>query len=102
MKPIRLKCPETGCDREVISKFEVEEALVGPGGVLTNKPLAVERTFRGWCPVHGPVLPTKDGGHHVTKPKGLPKKEPVGFVAESEWQVIAFAVRTPGRRFEPF
>lgn len=102
MKPVILKCPETGCDREVVcSKFQVEEALVGPGDVLTNKPLAVERTFGGPCPVHGWVWPAKDAGHHLTKQKRLPENESVGYVVESEHQVIAFAVRASGRRFEP-
>jgi hypothetical protein len=103
MKPIKLKCPETGCDREAVcSKFEFEETLVRAGGVLTNKPGVVERTFDGECPDHGPVWPTKDAGHHLTKQKiYLPEYEPVGYEFESESQVIAFAVRTPGRRFEP-
>ncbi len=81
-----LKCPIPGCDREVaVQEFTSEEALVSSAKGLVRKPKAVRRIFRATCPDHGKVS-VADYGHHITS------SEAVGFIADEEWQQIAFAV----------
>jgi hydroxymethylpyrimidine/phosphomethylpyrimidine kinase len=80
----KLLCPIEGCNLEMKNVTPpTEEAASTSAKGIVRKPMAVARVYDGTCPEHGRVTVVLRG-HHIDT------ENAVVFVADDEWQQVAF------------